>query len=324
VDEALADPVKDSGRWRDRGGPVSESKIEVGTIVRHPRRPAWGPGKTLAVGGGGLVTVYFRDIEETKAGDAVKILSTRTVGLDIAEEQSEPMLDSLPPFKKGVFKGARKPRLSLEDAVQTYLRKEPGALDDPAVRDALRASQIDAHEMWVDLLGDGSGDELLDAGSIDDARRRLLQIAAVPGVLSSDDLSALERAIEDDAAADGFLRALFAVAEQGSEDQETFQRLIDAVVALPDHEGQGSAVTWQVLTRFPSIACPEHHIQLKPVTVRKCVSRLNFDLRITAELNWWTYRRLLTFAKILLARLKPLGAVDYFDVQPFIRVIAAA
>lgn len=303
---------------------MDETKIEVGTIVRHPRRPEWGPGMTLAVAGGGNVTVYFRDIEETKAGDAVKVLATRVVGLEIAEEQSEPMLDSLPPFKKGAFEGVRKPRLSLEHAVQTYLRKEPGALDDPAVRDALRASQVDAHEMWADLFGDGRGDELLDAGKTDEARRCLLQIAAAPDVLSPDERSALERALEDDAAAGEFLRALFAVAEQSSEDHETYQRLIDAVVALPEHEGRGRAASWQVLTQFPSIACPEHHVQLKPTTVRKCATRLNFDLRYTDALNWWTYLRLLELAKILLAQLRPLGAVDFFDVQPFMRVIAAA
>jgi hypothetical protein len=302
---------------------MNEQKIEVGTIVRHPNRSGWGPGKTLAVGGGGQVTVYFRDIEETKPGDAVKVLATRMVGLEIAKEQSEPMLDSLPPFTKGVFKGVRKPRLSLENAVQIYLRKEPGALDDPAARDALRESQVDAHEMWADLLGDGRGDELLDGGETDDVRRRLLKIATAPGVLRPDERSALERAIEDDADADEFLRALFAVAEQSSEDQAAYQRLIDAVVALPEHEGQGRAATWQVLTQFPSIACPEQHIQLNPVTARKCALRLNFDLRFTAELNWWTYRRLLKLANILLARLKPLGATDFFDVQPFMRVIAA-
>ena len=101
------------------------------------------------------------------------------------------------------------------------------------------------------------------------------------------------------------------------------QRLTDPVVALPQHEGPGRAATWQVLTQFPCIACPEHHIQLKPATVQKCASRLNYDLRYTVALNWWTYRRLLKLGKILLARLKPLGAVDFFDVQPFMRVIAA-
>lgn len=303
---------------------MNESKIEVGTIVRHPRRPAWGPGKTLAVGGGGQVTVYFRDVEETKIGDAVKVLATRTVGLEIAAEQSEPMLDSLPPFKKGVFKGVRKPRLSLDDAVETYLRKEPGALDDPTVRDPLRAPGVDAHEMWVDGFGDGRGDELLDAGNTDRARQHLLQIAALPGVLSPDESSALERALEDDAAAEEFLRSLFAVAEQSTPDRAAYQRLIDASAALGEHEGSGRAATWQVLTQFPAIACPEHHIQLKPATVQKCALRLNYDLRYTVALNWRTYDRLVTLAKILLGRLKPLGAVDLLDVQPFMRVIAAA
>jgi hypothetical protein len=299
-------------------------KIEVGTIVRHPLRPAWGPGKTLAVGGGGQVTVYFRDIEETKAGDAVKILATRTVGLEIAAEQSEPMLDSIPPFEKGGFKGVRKPRLSLEDAVHAYLLKEPGALDDPAVRDAKRASQVGAHEMWVDLLGDGRGDELLDAGEVDDARRRLLQIAAAPGVLSSEERSALARALEEDPDAERYLRALFAVTVQDTADRATYQQLIGTVVDLSQHDEKYQATTWPLLTQLPCIACPELHIQLKPATVQKCASRLNFDLRITTELNWWTYRRLLELARILLARIKPLGAVDFFDVLPFMRVIAAA
>lgn len=303
---------------------MSEMKIEVGTIVRHPLRPAWGPGKTLAVGGGGQVTVYFRDIKETKAGDAVKTLATRTVGLEIAAKQSEPMLDSLPPFDKGRFKGVRKARLSLEDAVQTYLRKEPGALDDPAVRDAKRASQVGAHEMWVDLLGDGRGDELLDAGEVDDARRRLLQIAAAPGVLSSEEGSALARALEEDPDAESYLRALFDVTGLDTADQATYQRLICTVVELSQHDKKDRAATWPVLTQFPCIASPELHIQLKPVTVQKCASRLNFDLRMAAELNWWTYRRLLELARILLARLRPLGAVDFFDVLPFMRVIAAA
>ena len=323
VNEALAEAVEGPCRRRDPGGPVSESKIEVGTIVRHPRRPAWGPGKTLAVGGGGQVTVYFRDIEEANAGDAVKTLSTRTVGLEIAAEQSEPMLDSLPPFAKGAFKGVRKARLSLDDAVQTYLRQKPGALDDPAVRDTLRASEVDAHRMWLDGFGNGRGDELLDGGKTDDARHRLLQIAAAPDILSPNERSALEQALDDDTAAETYLRALFAVAEQSTADRATYQRLIDAVVELPQHDGPGRVTTWQVLTQFPCIACPEHHIQVKPARVQKCASRLNFDLRYTVALNWWTYGRALKLAKILLARLRPLGAVDFFDVQPFMRVIAA-
>jgi len=218
----------------------------------------------------------------------------------------------------------RKPRLSLDDAVQKYLREQPGALDDPSVRGTLRASNVDAHKMWVDGLGDGRGDELLDSGKTDDARQRLMQIGAMPGVLNPAESSALEHALDDETAAETFLRALFAVAEQKTVDQTTYQRLIDAVVDLPEHEGLGRAATWRVLTQFPCIACPEDHVQMKPATVPKCASRLNFDLHYTVAPNWRTYSQLVKLAKILLARLKPLGAIDFFDVQPFIRVIASA
>ncbi|MEE4270229.1 MAG: hypothetical protein V2I67_01060 [Thermoanaerobaculales bacterium] len=303
---------------------MSESIIEVGTIVRHPNRPAWGPGKTLAIGGGGQVTVYFRDIEETKTGDAVKTLATGTVGLEIAAEQSEPMLDGLPPFAKGRFKGVNKPRLSLVDAVGTYRSRQPGALDDPAVRDDVRAPYDEARRMWLDGLGDGKGNELLDDGNIDDARERFLKIAAIPGVLSPGECTSLANALEDDDDAATYLRALFAVTEQTTADQTTYQQLIDIVVELSPRDGKDRSTTWPVLTQFPCIASPEHHIHLKPPTAQRCASRLNYDLRYTAAPNWWTYNRMLDLAKILLARLKPLGAVDFFDVMPFMRVIASA
>lgn len=303
---------------------MSESKIEVGTIVRHPLRPAWGPGMTLAVGGGGQITVYFRDIEEAKPGDAVKTLATKTVGLDIAAEQTEPMLDSLPPFNKGRFKGINRPRLSLVDAIETYRRQKPGGLDDATVRDKLRAPYDAAHRMWQDGLGSGQGDELLDDGETATALKRFMKIAETPGVLSSGESAALARALEDDTDAETYLRALFAVTEQTTADQATYQRLIDTVVELFPREDRARTTTWSVLTQFPCIACPEGHIQLKPPTVQRCASRLNYDLRYTVAPNWWTYRRLLDLARILLARLKPLGAVDFFDVLPVMRVIASA
>lgn len=303
---------------------MTELKIEVGTIVQHPNRPAWGPGKALAIGGGGQVTVYFRDVAEANVGDAVKVLATGTVGLEVAAEQSEPMLDRLPPFKMGRFKGVNRPRLSLVDAVQAYRTRRPGGLDDPTVRDKLRAPCDDAHRMWQDWLGDGKGSDLLDDGKTGDARERFMQIAAVPGVLSSGETTALARALEDDSDATSFLRALLAVTEQTTADQATYQRLIDTVVELWPQHGRERATMWPVLTQFPCIACPEHHIQLKPATVQRCASRLNFDLRYSTAPNWWTYRRMLDLAKILLARLEPLGAVDFFDVMPFMRVIAAA
>jgi hypothetical protein len=301
---------------------VTDQKIEVGTIVRHPKRPAWGPGKTLLVGGGGQVTVYFRDIEEIKAGDAVKTLSTAVVGLDIAKNQTDSMLDSLPPFTKGRFDGVKKPRLSLDHAVEKFIDLNPGGFEDPAYVATTRSQVTDAHQMWVDGVGDLQGTELLDDGRIDEARKRVLKVGAKAGLLTPDEKGGLEEALADDRTAGVFLRALFDVVGEVGPEQATYQRLIDSVTGRLDTAGGARAAMWPVLTLFPFIACPGHHMQLRPFPVQRCASRLNFDIRYTTGLNWWTYDRLLQMATILLARLESLGARDFIDVHWFIKVIA--
>jgi hypothetical protein len=301
---------------------VNEQMIEVGTIVTHPNRAVWGPGKTLSVGGGGQVTVYFRDLEEDAAGDAVKTISTGVVGLEIAPEQSDAMLDNIPPFAKGRFKGVRKPRLSLDQAVAAFLELHPEAFGNPDGSRNARAATVRAHEMWVDGLGGGQGDALLDEGKIDEIRRRVLGVGAELDLLTPTEKLAFEEALNDDGAAEPFLRALVDVANQVAPEHASYQRLIEAVHGFSASEGDPRVATWAVLTHLPFIACPEHHIHLKPAAVQKCAARLNFDIRFTTALNWWTYARLLQMAGILLARLEPLGAKDQIDVQSFIRVIA--
>jgi hypothetical protein len=301
---------------------VTEKKIEVGTIVLHPKRPAWGPGKALAVGGGGKVTVYFRDLEEKKVGDSVKTISTVVVPLDIADEQSDFMLENLPLFDNGKFKGMRKPRLSLDQAIQAFVDKQPGGFDDPKYIEEERSPKLKAHQMWVDGLADGQGDELLDEGKVAEAKKRLLKIDAKLDLLSTQEKAGLKRDLKNDDA-EVFLRALFVVAEQSEPEQSTYQKLIDAVDLVMEKEQGSRSTNWPVLTQFPFIACPEHHIEFKPAVVQKCAARLNFDLRYAAVPNWWTYERLLQLSKNLMTRLEPLGAKDFIDVHWFIRTIAA-
>jgi hypothetical protein len=303
---------------------VTNLKIEVGTVVQHPKRPAWGPGKTLAVGGGGQVTVYFRDLEETKAGEAVKTISTTVVGLEIAEEQSDSMLNSLPPFVGGKFQGVRKPRLSLDHAVQAFIDSHPAAFEDAKFLEQDRGPMIKAHEMWVEELGGDQGSGLLDKGKIAEASTRLLKIDAELGFLNSQEKSALKDDLVAEEAAGAFLRALFTVADADAPEQVSFQRLIESVDALVEKEPGTRSSNWPVLTHFPYIANPEHHLQFRPVEAQKCAARLNFDLRYSAGPNWWTYARYLEMAGILMERLAPIGARDFIDVQFFITTIAKA
>lgn len=303
---------------------MDHSKIEVGTIVLHPARPGWGPGKALIVGGGGQVTVYFRDIEENMTGDAVKTLATNVVGLEIAEEQSDSMLDSLPPFTKGRFEGVRKPRLSMDQAVQAFIDVHPGAFEGPVYVEKTREPILAAHRLWAESLGDERGSGMMDRGEIDTARRAVLEISDKAGLLNAVEGGAFAGALDDPDSAEPFLRALFDVVDHGAPDQERFQRLIETVVTLEEQEGEPHVSTWPVLTQLPFIGSPEHHLYVRPAILQKCASRLNFDLRCTAGLDWWTYKRMLRMGKILFDRLEPLGAKDLIDVHSMIRVIAAA
>lgn len=70
---------------------MSKSDFKVGMLVQHPSRPQWGPGKIVAIDEGRMY-VYFRDDLEKKA----KTLLTDVVTPEVAPEQSDPVLDSLP------------------------------------------------------------------------------------------------------------------------------------------------------------------------------------------------------------------------------------
>ena len=67
---------------------------KVGMIVEHPNRPEWGPGKIVGVSGDRL-HVIFRDALERKA----KVMVRAVVCLNAADEQSDSVLDRLPPVK---------------------------------------------------------------------------------------------------------------------------------------------------------------------------------------------------------------------------------
>jgi len=301
---------------------VTDQKIEVGTIVHHPKRPAWGPAKALAVGGGGNVTLYFRDLEEVKPNDAVKTISTSVIRLEIADEQTDFMLDNLPVYENGKFKGLRKPRLSLDQALQAFIDKQPAAFDNQKYIDEQRAPKLKAHKLWLDLLGNGQGDELLDAGDIAEAVKRLLKIDAKLDLLSSQEKATLKRGLKIDENGQ-LIRALMAVSADPEANQATYQKLIDAVDLVMETEPGSRSTNWSVLTQFPFIARPEHHFEFKPTVVQKCAARLNFDLRYSAAPNWWTYERVLHLAINLQKRLEPIGAQDLIDVHWFMAVIAA-
>jgi hypothetical protein len=71
---------------------MSKSEYKVGMVIQVPARPQWGPGKIVAIAEERLY-VYFRDDLSQKA----KTILTTVITPVVAEEQTDAVLDSLPP-----------------------------------------------------------------------------------------------------------------------------------------------------------------------------------------------------------------------------------
>ena len=93
-----------------------------GLLVTHPNKPEWGPGKVVHVDGRS-VHVIWRDLPERVA----KCINVGHVPLPAAAEQSDEVLDNLPPLKGGKDGKWSLPRerVAFDAAVSSFLRRFP-------------------------------------------------------------------------------------------------------------------------------------------------------------------------------------------------------
>jgi len=298
-------------------------RINEGVLVRHPTKPDWGLGKVLAMQGNN-VTIYFKD----DATDHRTFLIDK-IKLNVADDQSDPMLDKLPPFVKGAFVTKTK-KVTIQEGIEAFKKQLPGCFADPnylGVGDVdvvgERNYKLRAHQRYLDGFGDGKGEALLESGKIDELRD------LVQGVVTKDHMNLLspyeamafrDGLIASDKTAAEYFRALFLFVK-GGPNQQSFNALASAVTNLPVQEGRARVATWPVLTLPPFLADPNRFMFLKPEPTQACADRLRFDLLYDSSLRWVTYERLMTMGEILLNELKPLGAQDFIDVQSFMWVI---
>jgi len=302
---------------------ANEMKIHEGDLVRHPTKPEWGLGKVLAMQGNN-VTIYFKD----DAADHRTFLIDR-IKLNVTDEQSDAMLDKLPPFVKGAFDTKSK-KVTIQEGIEAFKKQFPGCFADPKYLgvegvDVVgeRNYKLRAHQRYLDGFGDGKGEALLESGKIDELRD------LVQGVVTKDHMNLLspyeamafrDGLIASDKTAAEYFRALFLFVEHGP-NQQSFNALASAVRNLPVQEGRARVATWPVLTLPPFLADPNRYMFLKPDPTKACADRLRFDLLYDSALRWTTYERLLSMGEHLLNELKPLGARDFIDVQSFMWVI---
>jgi hypothetical protein len=288
-------------------------QYKQGTLVENTGAPQWGPGKVVHVAGDNLF-ILFRDIE----GNAAKKVKSDSPALRIAASQSDPILDNLRPVveKNGCWVVQGKNSLELHRKFRHYF---PAAFADPKYRENERKYKEDGQKEFQRLLGGEHIKNLLLRGEINVLAARALSVVSEVNMLAAPfEIGPFHDALEDEKAASSFFKALVALLESIPIDGRLFDEYATALCSLP--APRGHVATWPVATILPYLARPDVHIFLKPQVTKHVAERLGFDLKFESTPNWETYEKLLQMGRILLHHLRPLGAVDFVDVQSFIWV----
>jgi hypothetical protein len=298
-------------------------ELTEGTLVRHPKKPEWGLGKVLTRKGNSA-TIFFKNDPTDH-----RTILLDMVSLQVADEQSDEMLDRLPPFVDGAFVTKAK-KVTIEDGIQRFKELFPLGFEDPGYLEAgndqaggERGYKLRAHERWIEEFGNGKGEELLASGNLDELRQSVQSVVTKDhmNLLSPYEAMALRDGLAaSDSAARAFLDSLLSFVS-GGPNQALFNDLAKAVGDLPVEEGRARVATWPVQTLLPYLADPTRFMFLKPEPTRACADRLRFDLLYDSALRWTTYERLMVMGTLLLKELRPLGARDFIDVQSFMWVI---
>ncbi|MCB9636898.1 MAG: hypothetical protein H6721_32725 [Sandaracinus sp.] len=295
-----------------------------GDFVENVKCPKWGPGKVVLVEAG-YVYVFFRD-DQRKAGDAKKARKFTLEGglLRPVDITSDPVLDHLLPYvRQGPEVLLPTERMTLGMAKAKFLGIFPGGFRGKGyIGDKKKGERFykwAAHQRFVEVLGDGQLETLLDGGQVGEAATRAMTVVNATNLLASFETIALKDALEDETAAKRYLRALAELLARPTIDATGFEAYLRAFLELP-RRGNARVHTWPVCTALPYLAQPNRFIHLKPAETKKAAARLAFDLRYDATPNWTTYQRLLDFAELYRAGLADLGCEDMIDVQSFIWV----
>lgn len=217
--------------------------------------------------------------------------------------------------------------ISQEEAIARFTELFPGGFADPKYLGSSKkwdraARWRAAHQEFVDLLGDGQGERLLEKRKIEELVRQVLQVErSVPQLHPHKDQASLEQSLGDPATARAYFAALFAHLAAPRPNSRLFDQLASAAAALPQAGPLG--LGWELCTLLPFVARPDQHLVLHPRTTGDAANRLGFALSCDGRPAWRDYSALLRCTEPLRAALEPLGARDQIDVECFMHVVTA-
>jgi hypothetical protein len=205
-----------------------------------------------------------------------------------------------------------------------FLHFFPGGFRDEDYLETERDYKWASHLRWRESLGKQEFAALLRAGRHDDIAARAVRIEQRSrySMLFSFEKMALRDALKSASGAHTFAEGLFAFLHGTGELQARFEAWVSAVARLP--RKQTRVLTWPIVTVFGFIAQPEHHIFVKPNTLRAAARAYGFDLEYQSRPNWSTYSQLLELGARVRSEQRDLRPRDMIDIQSFLWVQGSA
>jgi hypothetical protein len=288
-----------------------------GLIIEHPKLKDCGRGKILSVKGS-IVEVLFSN-GQTKKFDTVNI------PLIVSEDQTDPCPNIRPVPKKSnsakkTTAGPQKPLPIFEQSLDEFRNRFPNGFSDPKYIEEEREYKLEAHNLFVQALGNGQLSRLLKENCTEEVENRVLQVIhklKVPLPNKYEEI-AFESSLKTySSEVKTFFIALSHLLNVGPDD-EAINNYFIAVNELPQ-TGTISPNKWTVATLLPFLAQPGRFVFLKPNPTKFCADQLNHSLNYKTNLNLLTYRCLENlYDRLINQDLKILNPKDNIDIQSFI------
>lgn len=281
-------------------------KYRKGDRVKHPTKDDWGLGEVLENCNSESVRVFFVGVGE-------KTLSLKYVQpLKIAgEDAAHPVLDNLKISKSA--SGIK--YQSLPQSIQFFLEQFPEGFYGEKFKEHEREYKDKAHALAQELLGKEPFESLLESDDYAEIAKRALKVVNATNLIFPNEKMSLKDGLADASAQKEFSMALYSLLYgEGALEQRfvAFAKVLENI----------DAAKWTTATYFLFIVHPSQYMFVKPTITQYSSELCGFEVNYKPQLNWLTYKSVLSFSEYLFSEISELKPRDMIDVQSFMWGIA--
>ncbi len=277
-----------------------------GDRVKHPTKDDWGLGEVLEDSNTESVRVFF-------VGAGEKVLSLKYVQpvKVTGDEAAHPVLDNLKISKSS--SGIK--YQSLPQSILFFLEQFPEGFYGEKFKEHEREYKDKAHDLAQELLGQEAFDSLLESEDYAEIAKRALKIVNATNLIFPNEKMSLKDGLAEPSAQKEFGVALYSLLYG---DGILEQRFVAFAKVLENID----AAKWTTATYFLFIVDPSKFMFVKPTITQYSSELCGFEINYKPQLNWLTYKSVLSFSEYLFSEISELKPRDMIDVQSFMWCIA--